>query len=714
MSKSIFNISKLGKKLSNLVLLSVGSLLFTISIVVIGVSNNEFDKHSNEQVKFAMDSVSITTNSWLEGLAITFKSLGDDKLFVQGVKDLSSTDTIIRGSIKNKNVSESISYVQSKLDALYSHGSGAILSAYIGTPNNQFQQAPFEELDSSFNCIKRDWYKDAVKSDEYKISKPYTDYSLQVPCVTISYPIKENNKVIGVIGIDIPLSSVCEKIKSYNIGNEGFVSLLIEENGKYKSMYNSQESLENLTYGKYLVSELKNKESEYQVEGFSELASDIKTKSELLKEDDTLKLATLKINNKKYKVALVKDEVLDIYQLVGLSTKEMNAPLSRLARDLVIMSIVFGCMNVIGVASSLNKSADYINNISSVVNRLKNKELNTKIEGKGLNSKDEIGNLSNDVNTMIDSLTDMIKDISNASSSLNSSSQELSVLASTAVGSADDISTSMQSITNASTEQTTHSQLCTSLSSELSNKLDNAASSSQEMKSLAEEVITTNKKGLDAVTKLQSSTLDTNPATSTIETTILNLDHKTETINSIVETISNISEQTNLLALNASIEAARAGDAGRGFSVVADEVKKLAEQSHVAANKIKYIIEDVKLDVHEAVLNAKDVKEIVSIQNNSVSDVNNSFDEISSSIEKISLVIAEVSQLILDVNLDKDNIVKALEHMMALNEETSASCEEVYSTTESQIETFKKLSDASTTLYELSAKLNTLTNQFEL
>ncbi|MBQ3422343.1 MAG: hypothetical protein IJH34_11905, partial [Romboutsia sp.] len=634
--------SKLSKRFIRLITMLLGVILAMILTTSIIIFLFQFNSNTNSQVKLSVNSTSVAINNWLDGLRIPFETLGNDKQFVQGVKDLNNMDSIIRGSIENKEASESVLYVQSKLDSLYSYGNGAILSAYIGTTNNQIQQAPYSKLDSNFKCTEEEWYTDILKANGYKISKPYTEDISKTSYIKIGYPIKENGKVIGVIGIDVSLSSIFKQIESFNFSEQGFLSLLVKEDGKYKSIYNSQENLNKFTFNKFLVDTIEGEKVDYQIKGISKLISNIRTKRELSDSNDKLKLVKIKINNKNYRAVVVKDDFLNLYYMAGINSYELTKDILTIYFALALVLMIFGGLLIFVIGKNFNTIASYIESISSIVNNLKNKNLNLKVEGDGLNCKDEVGDLSNDINTMIDSLTEMIQDISQISYTLGDSSNELSILASTAVGSADDISTSIQSITNASTEQTTHSQLCTSLSNELSNKLDDAASSSQEMKSLAEEVITTNKKGLDAVTKLQSSTLDTNNATSNIETTILNLEQKTETINSIVETISNISEQTNLLALNASIEAARAGDAGRGFSVVADEVKKLAEQSHVAANKIKYIIEDVKLDVHEAVLNAKDVKEIVSIQNNSVSDVNNSFDEISSSIEKISLVIAEV------------------------------------------------------------------------
>lgn len=153
--------------------------------------------------------------------------------------------------------------------------------------------------------------------------------------------------------------------------------------------------------------------------------------------------------------------------------------------------------------------------------------------------------------------------------------------------------------------------------------------------------------GLSCINNLDTSLSELKAAFNTSSSTVNALVSKLESVNSITDSISQIAEQTNLLSLNAAIEAARAGEAGKGFSVVAGEVRKLAENSKLAVQSISKILDEIKHDILDASNAMNTGNSSLANQHLSLDDAKNSFSNIKTSIqdttEEINICIEELS-----------------------------------------------------------------------
>ncbi|MHA6534226.1 methyl-accepting chemotaxis protein [Paenibacillus sp. BAC0078] len=271
-----------------------------------------------------------------------------------------------------------------------------------------------------------------------------------------------------------------------------------------------------------------------------------------------------------------------------------------------------------------------------------------------ISSKDEVGQLAAALNRMVDNLKELINGIVMNSQSVAASSQQ--------------ISASTQEIASTSTSQSSAAASITELFKELSIAINSVAESAEEAAELSNDTVKTAREGGYVVEASLQGMQAVNQKMSQLEED----SHK---IGDIIEVIDDIAEQTNLLALNAAIEAARAGEQGRGFAVVADEVRKLAERSSDATKEITKIIKAMQENTKQSVravgesveqssMTSQAFEQIISMVNNSALKVN----EIAAACEEESAQAAEVMSSV-------ESISASSEESAAASEETAATCQ---------------------------------------
>lgn len=273
---------------------------------------------------------------------------------------------------------------------------------------------------------------------------------------------------------------------------------------------------------------------------------------------------------------------------------------------------------------SISKPLD---SLVKAANEIANGDLSTEI--KDIKIDNEIGALAEDFNKMVKSLRALIGDVSDGVSRLAASSEEMAV--------------SSAQIVNGSQEQNSKSTQVAAASHELSATIVDVARNAAEAANSAKEANGTAMLGKEIVGKSVESINSIAEITRDTAQMMTNLGHLSNEVGKIIQVIEDIASQTNLLALNAAIEAARAGEQGRGFAVVADEVRKLAEKTTKATKEIGNTIKTIQEYTDNAVMSMRNEVKVVEEGVGYVRNAGAALNEIVSQVEEVTTLIQHIA-----------------------------------------------------------------------
>ena len=261
------------------------------------------------------------------------------------------------------------------------------------------------------------------------------------------------------------------------------------------------------------------------------------------------------------------------------------------------------------------------------------------------------------------------------------------------VESMSNINTAVEEVGHGVVEQASDTEHVLKMVSEFSKIMNEVNVNTIEMQKSAQTAIETSNKGQTLVAELNEKSSQTVHITNVLTENINDVQIRSKDIGSIVDTINAIAQQTNLLSLNASIEAARAGEHGRGFSVVAEEIRKLADQSMEAGNEIKHIVENIQKTTAVTTESAKEAEEIMRLQVENIEDTVAVFGEIKNAVDALVSGLSNVAKQMEYMIEDKDKILSSVQSISAVSEEAAASTEEVSATVTNQLEEVRKLAE---------------------
>lgn len=327
---------------------------------------------------------------------------------------------------------------------------------------------------------------------------------------------------------------------------------------------------------------------------------------------------------------------------------------------------------------------------------------------------ESLSGVASTVNSVLCDIRILIDSFFKLSLSIVESSKKVSDTAQNASAAMEEISKTVDEIARGASEQADDAQQGVTVVEKLSEQIDFVYESYNGVIDETRRISGLNSVGLESVSILREKSSQTYDTSEKIISAVEKFANTVKDIGLFVESIENIAEQTNLLALNAAIEAARAGEAGKGFAVVADEVRKLADQSRNSTEEITHLMQSIREESQLAIRSIETMKIVSQEQNLAVNKTDNAFSDIANAINLIVNKINEVNQSVTKMQNDKNGVITAIENISSVSEQTAAASEQVASTTEIQLKAIDEMKVASENLDQLVQELDLNLKRYKL
>ena len=417
------------------------------------------------------------------------------------------------------------------------------------------------------------------------------------------------------------------------------------------------------------------------------------------------------------------------------------------------------------MTDAFRKLVAYVREMAGVAEAISRGDLTVRVTPRS--DRDTLGTA---LQTMVANLTGMVGSVASSASALAAASQRLahasgeagaatqqitetiqqvargnqeqSAAVQETAGSVDQLTKAIAQIAQGAQEQSRAIEQTSASVFQLSQSISVATSASREVAQAADNAHSTATSGAEVVQKTLAEISEIKASNQSAVNEVLDLTKYSDQIGAIVETIDDIAEQTNLLALNAAIEAARAGEHGKGFAVVADEVRKLAERSSKSTSEIARLIADLRREIDEAVAAIESGREkvengarlaedagrslesiIATVRNardqaanivSAVEQMVSASEKVASLVDAVSAVAEESTAATQEMAASSRQVAGAIEKVAAVSEETSAAAEEVNASTEEMSAQVQEMVTEARALAQMAEELQAAVARFRI
>jgi methyl-accepting chemotaxis protein len=328
--------------------------------------------------------------------------------------------------------------------------------------------------------------------------------------------------------------------------------------------------------------------------------------------------------------------------------------------------------------------------------------------------QDEIGQLSASFNQMMEQITTLVAQTNLSAQEVLHTASELSDSSKKTALSAKEIAVATEEIANGASSLAVEAERGSDLTGSINLKVDHVVDANAMMETAAAEVQSASRKGTDYMSELITKTGTTEDMIRSMADKVEKLQESTGSIRKILDMLNNITKQTNILSLNATIEAARAGAAGKGFMVVADEIRKLADQSRQSIDVVGQITERIQTEMKETVGVLSEAYPIFQEQIASVKDADEIFKQVQSQMDGFAGKLKEVTVSVQQLKESQIVLSEAMGNVSAVAEESSATSQEVASLSSEQLSISGGLVKLSEKLESLSDSLKESLSKFSI
>ncbi|MDE1243712.1 methyl-accepting chemotaxis protein [Vibrio aestuarianus] len=572
---------------------AIAIIIAIVSGVQAFISVNQLQQETTHAINSEMENVSIATSRYIS-----------DWLGIRSDMMLANETSLANSDNADKEL-------------LVTKKGGDFLSVYAGFSDGSIAYGDkTEDWPTDYDPRTRPWYKDAMSQQGLIITEPYQDFD---GSIVVSFAKAFHGQKQGVLAAYLTVTNIIKEVLSVKLDNQGFAFLVDGKNNivAYKDEALSQKPLTDLN------GQLSSQQMATLVQG-----NQVATISWPQQGDKLVYVS--RIPNTDWSLGIVVDK--------SLAYASVSEQITFTAIASLILYIVIASISTWVVTRLLKP----LQELSGALAQLAQGEgdLTQRID---IRRMDEIGELAEKVNLFLSQMQGMLKGIVEHSHQLSTQAQN-----------ANDLST--QASLRVEHQQNDVNQIATAIhemsatAAEVASHAELTASASQASASACDDGQAVIKKNRDSITSLANQV-------DSAAKVIRELESNAQSINQILSTIQGIAEQTNLLALNAAIEAARAGEQGRGFAVVADEVRVLSQRTHGSTEEIRTMIETLQSNTQHAVEN---MEASTKLADNSVEYAEHAHD----SLVRITQAITEINDMALQ-------IASAAEEQRAVSEDIS-------------------------------------------
>lgn len=546
------------------------------------------------------------------------------------------------------------------------------------------------------NISSEQYFKDAAEGEStISLSMHSQTKQLEVRYLT---PIKDGGKIVGVmLGMrdGYNLSSLIEEI---GFGQNGYAYMIDSEgtviaHRDRKMVEDQTNPIENAKNDKTYVSVAKSLEevmkSDYGITDYNFNGNDLYTGYSIIPGTD-------------WHLVITADQHEVLKAIPGIKRAIMITTIFVLIYSM-IMTYIIG-----------NSIAKPIIKVKNYAEKLADLDIREDIEPKLLSQKDEIGVLANSIQSVIGNLRNIISDINESSNNVASSSEELTATSQQSSAALEQVAIAIDEVASGAADQAQNTEMGSVKAADLGEIIEADEVEIGNLHQASENVANAVDDGLLEIERLSEITDESIRSIKEINQVILKTNESSNRIGQASNVIASIAEQTNLLALNAAIEAARAGEAGRGFAVVADEIRKLAEQSSISTKDIDQVVQELQDNSKDAVTTVERVSSVSEEQSASVINAREKFGLITEAMINAENSVGKLVVSSEAMGRMKDEILDTLQNLAAIAEENSASTEEVSAAMEEQAASMEEISGASESLSTLAQDLHEIILKFKL
>jgi methyl-accepting chemotaxis protein len=544
---------------------------------------------------------------------------------------------------------------------------------------------------SSANIAQRDYFKKVMETGQAFAPDPVISRVDGKPIITVVAPIKKDGKIMGILGGSVSLENAASSVVNVKVGETGH-AFMIKNDGVVIVHPDAEKIMKaNLLMDENVDVSLKSA-AEKMVRGESGIAhySDKKI-------DHYIAYAPVSGTNWSIGVSVPVVEVLGKLQKFMFS-----AGISFAVILLLSISIVFF------VAGYLAKP---IQALSAFASRIGKGDL-TMTELK-IHSKDEIGCLAAAFELMVENLRNLLRQISQTGEQLAASSQEMTANSEQSALASGQVASLIVDIAAAAEGQKISTSEMLQTMEFMNGGIHKVVGKTSLMTEVTEKTTSSALTGGEVVKEaiLQMRSIEESVTDSALVVEILG--ERSKEIGNIVSAISEIAGQTNLLALNAAIEAARAGEQGRGFAVVADEVRKLAEQSHQAARQITALISEIQVEMDKAVVTMHKGTKEAKLGTEVINRAEEKFGEITQLVNEVADQVNDIEKEFHSMAQNSEKIVSVVRNIDVGSKCTAGQTQEISASMEEQSASSEELASASKSLAMIAQELQETVHKFK-